>query len=141
MQMTFRWFGTGLDTITLAQIRQIPGVAGVVPALHNLPAGALWPQEHIDALRAEVEAAALTMECIESVNVHEDIKLGLPPRDAYIQNYMQTIQNLARAGVKVICYNFMPVFDWTRTDLALPLPDGSACLGYDGKQVEGVAPE
>ncbi|MDR1465896.1 MAG: mannonate dehydratase [Oscillospiraceae bacterium] len=141
MQMTFRWFGKDLDTVTLAQIRQIPGMRGVVPALHDLPAGEPWPLDRILALKAEIEAAGLTMECIESVNVHEDIKLGLPGAQRYIENYRTSIENLAKAGVKVICYNFMPVFDWTRTDLSMPLPDGSSCLSYDGRQVEGKQPE
>ena len=141
MNMTLRWFGTGLDTVTLEQIRQIPGVTGVVPALHDLPAGEAWPMERILAMKAEIEAAGLTMECIESVNVHEDIKLGAPDAGRYIENYKASIRNLAGAGVKVICYNFMPVFDWTRTDLAMPLPDGSTCLSYDGTQIEGKQPE
>jgi mannonate dehydratase len=141
MKMTLRWFGKDLDTVTLGQIRQIPGVTGVVPALHDLPAGEPWPLERILAMKAEIEAAGLTMECIESVNVHEDIKLGLPSAETYIENYKTSIRNLATAGVKVICYNFMPVFDWTRTNLAMPLPDGSTCLSYDGRQVEGKSPD
>ena len=81
------------------------------------------------------------MECIESVNVHEDIKLGLPSRERYIENYITSIRNLAKAGVKCICYNFMPVFDWTRTDLAMPMGDGATCLSYNGKQIEGKSAE
>ena len=141
MQMTFRWFGKEKDTVTLEQIRQIPGVCGVVPALHHLPAGEAWSESDVRAMHSEITSAGLTMECIESVNVHEDIKLGLPSRDGYIENYKASIRNLAKVGVKVICYNFMPVFDWTRTDLYMPLPDGSTCLCYDGKQVEGKSPE
>ncbi len=141
MQMTFRWFGKEKDTVSLEQIRQIPGVTGVVPALHDLPAGAPWTMDRVQAMYDEITAAGLTMECIESVNVHEDIKIGLPSRDRYIENYKTSIRNLSKVGVKVICYNFMPVFDWTRTDLYMPLPDGSTCLSYDGKQVEGKSPE
>ena len=141
MQMTFRWFGKEKDTVSLEQIRQIPGVTGVVPALHDLPAGAPWTMDRVQAMYDEITAAGLTMECIESVNVHEDIKIGLPSRDQYIENYKTSIRNLSKVGVKVICYNFMPVFDWTRTDLYMPLPDGSTCLSYDGKQVEGKSPE
>lgn len=139
--MTFRWFGSDKDTVTLEQIRQIPNVVGVVPALHNLPAGEAWELDDIMKMKAEIEKAGLTMECIESVNVHEDIKIGLPIRDKYIENYKTSIRNLAKAGVKVICYNFMPVFDWTRTDLAMDMGDGATCLSYDGAQIEGKSPE
>ncbi len=139
--MTFRWFGSDKDTVTLEQIRQIPNVVGVVPALHNLPAGEAWELDDIMKMKAEIENAGLTMECIESVNVHEDIKIGLPTRDKYIENYKTSIRNLAKAGVKVICYNFMPVFDWTRTDLAMNMGDGATCLSYDGAQIEGKSPE
>ncbi len=139
--MTFRWFGSDKDTVTLEQIRQIPNVVGVVPALHNLPAGEAWELDDIMKMKAEIEKSGLTMECIESVNVHEDIKIGLPTRDKYIENYKTSIRNLAKAGVKVICYNFMPVFDWTRTDLAMNMGDGATCLSYDGAQIEGKSPE
>lgn len=141
MQMTFRWFGADKDTVTLEQIRQIPNVTGVVPALHYLPAGEAWSEEDVFKMKKEIEAAGLTMECIESVNVHEDIKIGLDTREKYIENYKTSIRNLAKAGVKVICYNFMPVFDWTRTDLAMNMGDGATCLSYDGVQIEGKSPE
>lgn len=141
MQMTFRWFGADKDTVTLSQIKQIPGVTGIVPALHHLPAGRAWEMEDVQRMHDEITSAGFTMECIESVNVHEDIKIGLPSRDKYIENYKKSIKNLAKVGVKVICYNFMPVFDWTRTDLYMPLPDGSTCLCYNGKQIEGKSPE
>ena len=141
MQMTFRWFGRDKDTVSLEQIRQIPGVVGVVPALHKLPAGEAWPLDMVMDMKKEIEASGLTMECIESVNVHEDIKLGLPTREKYIENYITSIRNCAKAGVKVICYNFMPVFDWTRTDLAMDMGDGATCLCYHGEQVEGKSPE
>jgi len=141
MQMTMRWFGAEKDTVTLEQIRQVPGVTGVVPALHDLPAGEAWPLDRILKMKAEIEAAGLTMECIESVNVHEDIKLGAPSAERYIENYKTSIRNLAKAGVKVICYNFMPIFDWTRTDLAMRMGDGATCLSYDGAQIEGKSPE
>ncbi len=141
MQMTFRWFGSEKDTVTLEQIRQIPNVTGVVPALHYLPAGEAWSEEDVFKMKKEIEDAGLKMECIESVNVHEDIKIGLPTREKYIENYKTSIRNLAKAGVKVICYNFMPVFDWTRTDLAMNMGDGATCLSYDGVQIEGKSPE
>jgi len=115
MKLVFRWFGEKHDTVTLEQIRQIPGVEGVVGALFDIPVGEVWPLEEIMKLKETVERAGLKLEVIESVNVHEDIKLGLPTRDRYIENYKETIRNLAKAGVKVVCYNFMPVFDWMRT--------------------------
>lgn len=121
MQMTFRWFGKELDTVSLKQIKQIPNVVGVVPALHDLPAGEAWTLDRVQKMYDEITAAGLSMECIESVNVHEDIKIGLPTRDKLIENYKTSIRNLAKVGVKCICYNFMPVFDWTRTDLYMPL--------------------
>ncbi len=141
MQMTMRWFGKDKDTVSLEQIRQVPGVVGVVPALHSLPAGEAWPLDMITDMKNEIEAAGLTMECIESVNVHEDIKLGAPKAQEYIENYKTSIRNLSKAGVKVICYNFMPVFDWTRTDLAMDIGNGATCLSYNGVQVEGKSPE
>ncbi len=141
MQMTFRWFTDKLDSVRLSQIKQIPGVTGIVPALHDLPAGEPWPYDRVKAMYDEIASYGFTMECIESVNVHEDIKIGLPSRDMYIENYITSIKNLSKVGVKCICYNFMPVFDWTRTDLYTPLPDGSTCLSYKGEQVEGKSPE
>lgn len=139
--MTMRWFGSTKDTVTLEQIRQVPGVVGVVPALHTLPAGEVWPLDMILEMKKEIESAGLTMECIESVNVHESIKLGDENADKYIEIYKECIRNLSKAGVKVICYNFMPVFDWTRTDLAMDMGNGATCLCYNGKQVEGKSPE
>ncbi len=130
MKMTFRWYGES-DTIPLSHIRQIPGMSGVVTAVYDIPVGEVWPLERIMRLKALCDGAGLSMEVIESVPVHEDIKLGRPSRDRYIENYRQTILNLAQAGVKCICYNFMPVFDWLRTDLARRNPDGSTSLSYD----------
>lgn len=141
MQMTFRWYGEGNDSITLEQIRQIPGVTGIVWALHHKQPGEVWEPEEIAAEKARIEAAGFNIDVVESVNVHDDIKIGRPTRDQYIENYITTLRNLGRAGVKVVTYNFMPVFDWTRTDLALPLPDGSTALAYDGKIIEGLSAE
>lgn len=138
--MTFRWFGENDDSITLNQIRQIPGVTGVVGTLSDIPVGEVWPLERILELKKTVEASGLKLEVIESVNVHEDIKLGLPSRDIYIENYKKTIENLGKAGIKVLCYNFMPVFDWLRSDLAKKLADGSEVLSYDNAKIEGVDP-
>ena len=138
MKMTFRWYGSAFDPIPLRHIRQIPGVTGVVGTLMDIPAGEVWPADRVMALKKEVSDAGLALEVIESVNVHEDIKLGLPSRDHYIENYKRTLRNLKPAGIKVVCYNFMPVFDWTRSDLAKPLPDGSTVLSYDQSVMDRV---
>ncbi len=140
MKMTLRWYGTGFDSVTLKQIRQIPGVVGVITTLYDIPAGEPWPMERIEAIKAEVEAAGLEISGIESVNVHDAIKIGTPDRDRYIKNYIDTLENLGKAGIKIVCYNFMPVFDWTRTDLAKMRPDGSTVLAYDQKVVDQIDP-
>lgn len=141
MRMVFRWFGTGNDTVSLEQIRQIPGVEGIVWALHHLPAGEVWPLEEIMKVKEEADACGLHLEVVESVNVHEDIKLGRPSRDRYIENYKQTIEHLAKVGVKTICYNFMPVFDWVRTDLHKELPDGSTAMFYEKQKIDEIDPK
>ncbi|MHB8062169.1 MAG: mannonate dehydratase [Ruminiclostridium sp.] len=140
MKMTFRWFGEKDDSVKLEQIRQIPGVTGVVGALYDVPVGEVWPLEKVTALKNTVEKAGLKLEVIESVNIHEDIKLGLPTRNRYIENYKQSIRNLRRVGVKVICYNFMPVFDWLRSDLSMKLEDGSEVMAYDNNIIKNLDP-
>ncbi|MCA1293405.1 mannonate dehydratase [Paenibacillus sp. alder61] len=140
MRMVFRWFGEGNDTVSLEQIKQIPGVEGIVWALHDLPAGEEWPMERIEEMRRLADRHGLHIEVVESVNVHEDIKLGLPTRDRYIGNYIRTVEKLAKAGVKVICYNFMPVFDWVRTELHKPMEDGSTALFFEQSKISGVDP-
>lgn len=141
MQMTLRWFGSDQDHVKLEQIRQIPGVQGVVGALYDVPVGEVWPKEKIKTLKDEVESAGLTLEVIESVNIHDDIKIGLPSRDQYIENYKQIIRNLSEIGVKVICYNFMPIFDWLKTDLHFQLPDGSYTMKYEEAGIEKTPQE
>ena len=141
MQMTLRWFGDKFDSVKLWQIRQIPGVTGVITTLYDIPAGDLWPLERIQALKKEVEDAGLTIAGIESVNIHDDIKIGKPSRDKYIENYIKTLENLAACDIKLVCYNFMPVFDWTRTDLAKMRPDGATVLAYDQKVVDSIDPQ
>ncbi|MBE0341692.1 mannonate dehydratase, partial [Paenibacillus sp. 28ISP30-2] len=140
MRMVFRWFGEGNDTVTLEQIRQIPGVEGLVWALHDIPAGEEWPLEHIVAFQEQAVQAGFHHEVVESVNVHEDIKLGRPTRDLYISNYIRTLEKLGQHGVKVVCYNFMPIFDWLRTDLHKELEDGSTALFFEKSRIEGLDP-
>lgn len=142
MKMTFRWYGEGNDTVTLKQIKQIPNCSGLMGVLDQYAAGEVWPKEVIKDYVDHVHAAGLEVEIIESVNVHEDIKLGLPTRDQYIENYKTTIRNLAEYGIKVIVYNFMPVFDWLRTDLNRLIPeDGSYSLYYDEAELKGMTPQ
>lgn len=129
MKMTFRWYGEK-DSIPLEYIKQIPNMSGVVTAVYNTPVGEVWSEEKISHLKSLCVRAGLEMEVIESVPVHEDIKLGKPSRDKLISNYAQTIRNLGKFGIKCICYNFMPVFDWFRTDLCYVHEDGSTSLSY-----------
>ena len=129
MKMTFRWYGES-DCIPLSYIRQIPNMSGVVTAVYDVPVGEVWPCDKIVHLKELCEQADLEMEVIESVPVHEDIKLGKPSRDRLIANYAETIRNLGKFGVKCICYNFMPVFDWFRTDLHYVQNNGAVCLAY-----------
>lgn len=140
MKMTLRWYGSDLDSVTLKQIRQIPGVTGVISALHDIPAGEVWPYDKIMDLKNQVEAAGLKLEGIESVNVHEDIKLNLPTSKKYIDNYKDTLKNLGKANIDMVCYNFMPVFDWTRSDLAKKIEDGSEVLSYDQEVIDEIDP-
>ncbi len=139
MKMSFRWFGES-DPVPLAYIRQIPGVEQIVSAIYDVKVGEVWPLEKILALKQKVEAAGLKFEVVESVPVHEDIKLGLPSRERLIANYQQSIRNCAAAGIRVICYNFMPVFDWTRTEMVHELPDGSTTLRFDAATVKNIDP-
>ena len=139
MKLSFRWYGAD-DKITLENIRQIPGMHSIVTAVYDVPVGEVWPRESIAALKKATEDAGLAFEVIESVPVHEDIKLGKPTRDRYIENYCENIRRLGEAGVKCICYNFMPVFDWTRTQLDHVLADGSTSLVYYQEQVDKVNP-
>lgn len=140
MKMTFRWYGEK-DSIPLNYIKQIPNMSGVVTAVYDVPVGEIWEESKIAHLKALCDKANLEMEVIESVPVHEDIKLGKPTRDKLIANYAQTIRNLGKYGVKCICYNFMPVFDWLRTDLKKENPDGSTCLCYNHDALMSLDPK
>lgn len=135
MELSFRWYGEK-DPITLQQISQIPGMVGIVGALFDIPAGVLWPRDRLAALQQEIAAASMRLNVVESLPVHENIKLGRPDRDQLIDTYRENILRLGEIGVDVICYNFMPLFDWFRTDLAYELPDGSNALHYDHQQLD-----
>ncbi len=140
MKTTFRWFGEGNDTVSLKEIKQIPSMHSIVWALHDLDPGAVWPLERIQEVKKQAEEHGLSIDVVESVNIHEAIKLGTPGREEYIENYKQTLKNLGEAGVKVVCYNFMPVFDWVRTNMFEELEDGSTALFYEKEKIEGADP-
>lgn len=129
MEKTWRWFGKK-DEITLTMLRQI-GVEGIVTALHDVPNGEVWPLETVKEMKEYIESAGLRWSVVESLPVCEAIKYAGPDRDRLITNYIQSLTNLGKAGIKTVCYNFMPVIDWIRTDLNHPLPDGTTSLYFN----------
>ncbi|MDT0630900.1 mannonate dehydratase [Rubrivirga litoralis] len=129
MNLSFRWYGES-DPVTLDAIRQIPGVGGIVSALYDVAPGVAWTADAVTSLRERVEDAGLALTCIESIPVPEGVKLGTDDRDRLADAWCASVEAVGGAGVPVVCYNFMPVFDWTRTDLHRPLPDGSEALAY-----------
>lgn len=141
MEMTFRWYGSRFDTVTLQQIRQIAYVKGIITTLYDKQPGELWTQEEIHALKQEVEDAGLHISGIESVNVSDAIKAGTKDRDKDIDTYIKTLENLGKEDIHMVCYNFMPVFDWTRTELARKRPDGSTVLAYTQAAVDALDPD
>ncbi len=139
MKIVFRWYGED-DPVKLNQIRQIPCVRGVVTAVYSVPPGEVWPQADIDTLVCQAQNQGLSLEVIESVPVHEDIKLRRGEYKRYIENYKENLRRLAKVGVKCVCYNFMPVFDWTRSRLDQPLADGSTALVYYRQDINQMNP-
>lgn len=129
MEKTWRWFGRH-DKVTLDMLRQI-GVEGVVTALHSIPAGEVWTYEDILEHRKFIESYGLRWSVVESLPVSETIKCAGPDRDRHIENYTTSLENLGKAGIHTVCYNFMPVIDWIRTDLEYPMADGTSSLYFD----------
>ncbi len=140
MKLILRWHGEK-DPVSLKQYAQVPNIYGIVTSLYHLPLGMEWDEQVIRDLVDKVQSYGLRLEIVDSFRIHEDIKRGYDTRDALIENYQKNIRMLARCGIKIICYNFMPVFDWTRTDLAHVLPDGSDCLSFDAEQVKQIRPK
>lgn len=139
MKSSFRWYGDS-DPVTLDKIRQIPGMRSIVSAVYDVKPGEVWPEESIKHLVDECREHGLIFDVVESIPVTEEIKLGRPGRDRHIENYCESIRRCAKHGIKCVTYNFMPVFDWTRTQLDHPLPDGSTSLVYYQEQVDQVNP-
>ena len=140
MKLTFRWYGPS-DSISLDYIREIPNMSGVVTACYDVPVGGVWKEESIKRLKSLANEHGLAMEVIESIPVHEHIKLGLSNRDELIDNYIENIRRCAKYGVKCVCYNFMPVFDWLRTTMHHKNPDGSDSLAYSYEEFLKVDPK
>jgi len=138
MKMTLRWYGPGYDTVTLKDIGQIPGIKGVVTSLMQKLPGEVWTDEDIAEIQTAARVGGHEILAFESINISDEIKIGTPKRDEHIANYVKSLEAAGRAGIKLICYNFMPVFDWTRSDLWREREDGSFTLAYNQEVIDKI---
>lgn len=141
MDMTLRYYGPGYDSVSLEHIRQVPGVKGVITTLYGTQPGEAWELEEIQKLKKYIEDRGLKISGIESVNVSDEIKIAGPNRDRDIENYIKTLENLGKEDIHMVCYNFMPVFDWTRSELARVRPDGATVLAYNQDVIDKLDPD
>lgn len=137
MYLSFRWYGPE-DPIPLNHIRQIPGVKSVVTALYDVPASQVWDEGRLRSLKDAIEAESMTLDVVESIPVHEDIKLGRATRDDLIAVYRENLALMGRLSIKVLCYNFMPLYSWFRTEYEMPLADGSTAMSFDQRDLYKV---
>ncbi|GAN40893.1 mannonate dehydratase [Lacticaseibacillus paracasei NRIC 1981] len=140
MKMSFRWYG-GNDSISLDQVKQIPGVTGVITTLHGKPQGEAWTYEEVEALKRDVATEGITIDGIESVHVIDSIKVADENRDHYIDNYIKSLEAIGQNDIHMVCYSFMPLFGWTRTQLAKPMTDGSTTLAYNWDTIDNIEPD
>jgi mannonate dehydratase len=138
MKMAMRWFGPGRDPVTLDKLMQVPGLKGVITTLYGVPPGEVWNKDEFLALKNEVEASGLSVIGIESLGVHDSIKAAAKDRDKYIENYIASLKVLGGAGIDLVCYNFMAVFDWTRSNLAKPRSDGATVMSYEQELIDKI---
>lgn len=141
MEMTLRYFGPGYDSVSLENIRQVPGVKGVITTLYGSKPGEAWEMDDIKKLKKYIEDRGLKISGIESVNVSDDIKTAGTKRDEHIDNYIKTLENLGKEDIHMVCYNFMPVFDWTRSELARVRYDGSTVMAYNQDVIDKLDPD
>ena len=137
LNLCFRWYGIN-DRVSLRQITQIPQMRGIVSALYDIPSGEVWDRSRLQNLKRTIENAGLEFSVIESIPVHEDIKIGSSGRDQFIEAWCESVRNVGAVGIPIVTYNFMPIFDWMRTDLEFTLTDGSTCLSYIDAALEKV---